>query len=127
MYSVVHCTKERTMAKFELSLFILKWLGKKFENEGWVEFDWDEGNSLKNERKHGVLLDEIEEVFKDKDLFVLGKQFSPPTGEEERFGCIGFANDKILYVVFTLRNEKIRPIHARRVNQKEKNLYEEQK
>ncbi len=47
---------------------------------------------------------------------------------EERYIAIGMTlNEKLLFVVFTMRDSKIRIISARRANRKERRLYEEAK
>jgi len=55
----------------------------------------------------------------------MGKQ-SFPVVDEERLGIIGPTRDaRILMVVFTIRNGKIRPISARPANRKERKNHEQ--
>ena len=109
------------MASFKFVEWLLTWL---IDNESFV-FEWDEGNQEKNKDKHGVEVKEIEEVFYAKHMVLpLGIQISPKT-EEERFGIIGPSKkDKILHIVFTIREDRVRPISARPAHKKEKELYE---
>jgi uncharacterized DUF497 family protein len=85
-------------------------------------FEWDEGNIAKCQ-KHGLSLEEIEAFFRSK-VFV-----SPDvkhSGEEERFLAVGSSRDgKPMFVVFTLRDNLIRPISARYMHKKEAQNYEE--
>lgn len=85
-------------------------------------FDWDKGNSGKN-IKHKVEDKEAEEAFFDKNK----KTFkdSIHSGQEERFWMVGKTKtDRILFIVFTVRKNKIRIISARDLNRKEVDLYE---
>lgn len=107
------------MAKFEL----FQWLDD-FLLCIRASFDWDSGNSGKSLRKHFVTDAEIEEVFQDKKLLILGKQIAPETNEP-RFGVIGMASSgRIIFVSFTIRELKIRPISARLAEKKIRKLYE---
>lgn len=88
-----------------------------------VEFEWDEGNSMKNEKKHGIANQEAEKVFLDADKIVYKDTFH--SVKEERFIILGRTNrHRLLYVVFTYRGKKIRVISARIINKKEVHLYE---
>lgn len=79
-----------------------------------VEFDWDEGNLDKSRRKHGVTPEEAESVFLDEKSLII----------EERFIIVGKSNeDRNLFIVFTLRKEKVRIISARRMHKKEVEKY----
>ena len=91
-------------------------------------FDWDEGN-LRKCRKHGVSMEEIEELFlNDPDTYA-----DPAHSiEEQRLRAIGRTNEgRALFVVFTMRNSGglrlIRPISARYMHDKEVQHYERQK
>jgi len=88
-----------------------------------VEFVWDRANKFKNLEKHNVSTDEIEQVFFDEKK----KTFLDivHSGREIRYRLIGKTkNARLLFVVFTVRSNKIRVISARDLNQKEYKLYE---
>ncbi|MCK4707386.1 MAG: BrnT family toxin [Gammaproteobacteria bacterium] len=89
-------------------------------------FDWDQGNSRKNE-KHGVCMAETEQVFFNVPLLLLeDKQHSL---DENRFHALGRTDEhRLLHITFTLRysGEKIRVISARSMHQKEREIYEKQ-
>ena len=88
------------------------------------EFIWDRGNSDKNLVKHRVGNSECEEVFFDEDKVIIKDALH--SGEEERFILLGKTKkDRLLFVVFTEREHKIRVISARDINKKERKLYEE--
>ncbi len=87
------------------------------------EFIWDSGNIDKNWIKHKVKNTECEEIFFDKNKVKLKDILH--SGYEERFIVLGKTKkNRLLFVVFTTRNNKIRIISARDTNQKEKRLYE---
>ncbi|SRR6266568_5184504 len=88
-----------------------------------LEFEWDNGNSGKN-KKHMVDDKEAEEVFFDEKRFIFKDKLH--SGNEERIRIIGKTKAKrLLFIVFTRRNKKIRIISARNINKKEVFLYEE--
>lgn len=88
-----------------------------------VEFEWDEGNQDKNLIKHKVTDEECEEVFFDSRKRIL--KDSPHSGCEPRYILIGRTKkQRTLFVVFTIRRNKIRVISARDLNKKERKLYE---
>lgn len=86
------------------------------------EFEWDQANFNKNLLKHNVSNEEIEQVFWDdqKKIFVDSKH----SLTEKRHILLGktFEN-RVLFIVFTIRKNKIRVISARDLNKKELNLY----
>ena len=86
-------------------------------------FEWDKGNQNKNWKKHKVTDKECEEAFADLYLKVAKDVFH--SKQEPRFILIGkVGKERILYIVFTMRSEKIRVISARDLNKKERKLYE---
>lgn len=88
-----------------------------------LDFEWDKGNTDKNQTEHGVSNKETEESFFDKK-----KQTFPDvlhSGKEERMRIIGKTEQgRLLFVVYTMRGKSIRIISARNVNKKEVSLYE---
>lgn len=88
-----------------------------------IEFAWDKGNINKNEVKHNVADREAEEVFFDKKRFIFKDKLH--SKKEERLRILGKTKKKrLLFIVFTIRDNKIRIISARSVNKKEVFLYE---
>ena len=88
-----------------------------------VGFNWDDGNIYKNEKKHGLKWQEIEEVFFNEPLLI--KEDFKHSLNEERCFALGITNNgKRVYVVFTKRGEFIRVISARLMKKKERAIYE---
>jgi uncharacterized DUF497 family protein len=90
-----------------------------------IAFEWDEGNSRKNEQ-HGVSMAEAEQVFFNSPLLVLP---DPRHSEAElRFHALGKTNEgRRLHITFTLRDtgQFIRVISARDMHRKERVIYEQ--
>ena len=89
-----------------------------------TSFDWDEGNTRKNE-KHSVSMAETEQVFFNAPLLVL--EDVKHSRHELRFHALGKTdNVRLLHITFTLRgaNKKIRVISARDMHRKERSVYE---
>ena len=87
-------------------------------------FDWDEGNSRKNQ-KHGVSMAESEQVFFNLPLLTL--EDSRHSHQEPRFHALGKTDDgRRLHITFTVRHHwaKIRVISARDMHRKERAVYE---
>jgi uncharacterized DUF497 family protein len=87
-------------------------------------FDWDMGNRDKNWEKHQVSISECEEVFFNLPL-LLQPDETHSTAETRSY-VLGQSNaGRRLFIVFTIRNEKIRVISARDMNKRERTIYEQ--
>jgi uncharacterized protein len=87
-------------------------------------FDWDEGNWSKNQDKHGVTPPECEEIFFNAPL-VVGDDEGHST-EENRYFALGRTDsDRLLFIVYTVRRDRIRVISARDMSRKERAVYNE--
>ena len=87
-------------------------------------FEWDKGNSRKNE-KHGVSMAEAEQVFFNAPLLLL--EDLKHSSHEPRFHALGITDERRpLHIAFTLRHagEKLRVISARDMHRKERAIYE---
>ena len=86
-------------------------------------FDWDKGNTSKNQDKHDVSIGETEEVFFNDPFFVfIDKKHSE---SESRFFLFGETNEgRTLFIVFTIRKNKVRVISSRDMHRKERGEYE---
>lgn len=86
------------------------------------KFEWDKHN-IEHIRKHKVEPGECEQVFFNVPLIVKPDIIHSRT--EERYFALGKTNmDRILVIVFTIRQERIRIITARDANKKEGINYE---
>lgn len=90
---------------------------------GTLEFEWDRDNLDKNYEKHGISAKEAEEIFVNEELFVLPDV--KHSQKEPRYIALGSTRErKNLFVVFTVRNEKIRIVSVRSMHRKEIEKYE---
>ncbi len=89
-----------------------------------LEFEWDTGNREKNLLKHRVTNSECEEVFFDPHKRILKEVFHGGiAGQEKRYILIGRTKEeRPLYIVFTLRDGRVRVISARNLNRREREL-----
>lgn len=81
------------------------------------DFDWDEHNALHIEEEHSVSVQEAEELFIDDDRLYIRRS---DTATERRWMFIGrtFAG-RLLVVIYTWRNDKIRVVTVREPNRGE--------
>lgn len=108
------------MAKFKFVEWLFFWLLE----EAHFEFEWDDGNRTKSTTKHSVSIEETEQVFLLRQAIPLGVQISPHV-PEERLGIVGPTFEgRLLHVVFTIREGKVRPISARTAKKTERGFYE---
>ncbi len=92
--------------------------------ESITEFDWDDGNIVKNEKKHHLKWQLIEEIFFNIPLLLL--EDIKHSKDENRCFALGVTNEKRnLFVAYTKRDNKIRVISARPMNKNERKIYEE--
>ena len=86
-------------------------------------FEWDNGNITKNWDRHDVLTGECEQIFFNKPLVV--KRDKKHSVLENRYYVLGRTNmNRLLFAVFTIRNEKIRIISARDMTASEIERYQ---
>ena len=88
-----------------------------------VDFDWDSNNQAKIRLKHGIIYLEAEQVLFNSPIV---REDIKHSNDEQRFQVIGQSQiGKILYVIFTVRDKKIRIISARTADKQERQTYEE--
>jgi uncharacterized protein len=88
-------------------------------------FQWDEGNAEKNWVQHQVSQGEAEQVFFNRPLVVVAgerAEFTP------RYYALGQTDARrLLFIVFTIREDLIRVISARPMSRRERRVYEHAK
>jgi len=86
-------------------------------------FNWDAGNSTKNWIKHQVSITECEQTFFNEPIIVY--EDKGHSENENRYFLLGKTNkNRLLLIVFTIRNHFIRVISARDMSKKEREIYE---
>jgi uncharacterized DUF497 family protein len=89
-----------------------------------MRFEWDNNKAESNILKHGITFEEAVTVFADP--YLLFTEDSKNSLREEREWAIGESEKgSILVVIFTMRDEKIRIISARKATKRERKRYEE--
>lgn len=87
------------------------------------EFEWDDEKAISNLKKHGVSFEEGATIFNDP----LIASISDPdhSKEEERYVSVGISvQGRLLVVVHTEREERIRLIGCRKATGTERKAYE---
>ena len=75
-----------------------------------------------NERKHGVAFADAAIALEDELAVTV---LDPDSDDEDRFVTLGMdPSGKLLVVVFTIRDERVRLISAREATKREKRMYE---
>jgi uncharacterized DUF497 family protein len=89
-----------------------------------LQFAWDPAKAAANLRKHGVSLEDASTVFRNPLAKVLPD--STHSEQEQRWLIVGHsAGGRLLLVVFTETEERIRIISAREASARERREYEE--
>jgi uncharacterized DUF497 family protein len=85
-------------------------------------FEWDDGNLTKSWDKHEVSEGECEQVYFRQPLIV--RRDKKHSKLENRYYVLGRTDaERLLFMVFTVRNNKIRIISARDMTRAEKKRY----
>jgi uncharacterized protein len=89
-------------------------------------FEWNIAKSEKNLKNHGISFTEAEQAFED---FYAIEEFDEEhsTNKEQRFKMLAVTGEKILVVIYTMRDENYRIISARSAEKSERELYEKQR
>ena len=86
-------------------------------------FEWDEKKASQNVKKHGLFFEEAATVFGDPFSITI---YDPlHSKDEDRYVILGISNkNRLLVVVHTDRNNKIRIISVRKATKRERKQYE---
>lgn len=86
-----------------------------------IEFEWDKHNTTKIRLKHNITTEEAEQPFFNYNLISSDIKHS---NVETRYQLLGISDvNRILFIVFTIRGNKIRIISARVASKKERSKY----
>lgn len=89
-------------------------------------FEWDEGNATKNWKRHRVTQAECEQVFFNRPM--AAGEDSPHSEIEPRYFVLGETDaGRRLFVVLTIRGDRIRVISARDMNRRERKVFKDGK
>ncbi|MEO0834899.1 MAG: BrnT family toxin [Cyanobacteria bacterium J06642_3] len=87
-----------------------------------MRYQWDRDKAASNLNKHGIDFADAVSVFSDEfAITIFDNRF-----DEERFITIGIdLFNRLIVVVYTMRNDEIRLISARKATKHERRQYEE--
>jgi len=88
-----------------------------------MEFEWDENKNAENTKKHGVDFHEAAMAFYDENAVILFDDVN--SAEEVRYQLIAVSPNRLLFVSYTERFERIRIISARKANARHTRIYNE--
>lgn len=88
------------------------------DNEG---FAWDDNKAALNWRLHGVTFEMARDAFKDP--FAIEWMDAAQDPNEERYAMIAMVENRLLFVAYTIREERIRIISARKAEPYERRKY----
>ncbi len=95
---------------------------KLFDN--CESFEWDKGNSGKNLICHQVMQGECEQVFFNEPIILFNNEKHSQI--ENRWFLLARTDaERLLFIVFTIRENAIRVISAKDMNKKEREKYNE--
>ncbi|MEP7148977.1 MAG: BrnT family toxin [Acidobacteriota bacterium] len=87
-------------------------------------FEWDETKAKNNLTKHRVSFAEAESVFYDPESITIDDP--DHSGGEQRYVDVGTSSqNRILVVVYTEREDRIRIITVRKATRTERKIYEQ--
>lgn len=96
---------------------IAEWLGRR------PELEWDTGNSMKSQTKHGFHTADVESILGAPLLFA--GRIVEPKHDEARYLLLGVTSGgRHAALVFTRRGDKLRPISCRAMRKREKEAYD---
>lgn len=114
---VVKVTRVTIVLRNSLVYGIYRYMTRQFNLSKFTGFEWDEGNSTKNEVSHNVSKEECEESFRNSPRLI--QRDVSHSKKEKRYYMFGTTNfGRLLSLVFTLRGNKIRVISARDMNKR---------
>jgi len=86
-------------------------------------FEWDDGNRTKNWEQHDVSEAECEQAFFNRPL--IARRDTRHSETEARFYVLGRTDaGRLLFVAFTIRQDRVRIISARDMTPAERQRYE---
>jgi uncharacterized DUF497 family protein len=86
-------------------------------------FEWSDRKSATNEAKHGVSFETARLVF-DGPFAIEGRDLRE-SYDEERYVIIGMVDNRLLFIAYTMRGNRIRIISARGAEPYERRKYHE--
>jgi uncharacterized DUF497 family protein len=89
-----------------------------------IAFEWDENKRRRNLERHGVDFADILPLFGQEAIIF---EDDRKDYGERRYILLGELHGQFFQVAFTVRETRVRLISARRGNQRERRIYEQEK
>lgn len=87
-----------------------------------MKYEWDENKRVANLAKHGVDFIDAEDFDWSSAIETIDDRFNYI---EDRWVALGFIDNRLHVLIYTMRGENIRLISLRKANKREKDYYEE--
>jgi uncharacterized DUF497 family protein len=87
-------------------------------------FEWDDDKAARNWRDHGVSFEMAREAF--RVAFAVEWVDAEQDPGEERYAMIGMVENRLLFVAYVMRGERIRIISARKAEPFERRKYHDE-
>lgn len=88
------------------------------------DFEWDDTKAAANVAKHGVTFEMARDAFDDP--FAVGWSDEGHDYGEARYCLLGMVEGRVLFVAYTLRDDRTRIISARGARPNERRRYHEE-
>ena len=88
------------------------------------DFEWDDDKAAQNWRDHAVSFEMARDAFQDP--FAVEWEDAGQDAREPRYGMIAMLENRLLFVGYTIRGERIRIITARKAEPHERRRYHEE-
>jgi uncharacterized protein len=85
------------------------------------EFEGDDAKAISNGRTHGISFEAARAAFADR--FGIASVDRRHPSPEERFALLGMVENRLLFVSYTVRGDRIRLISARNAEPHERRRY----
>lgn len=96
---------------------VAEWLGTR------PQMEWDAGNSTKSQTKHGFSIADVESILDAAVLFA--GRILEPAHDEPRYLLLGVTSGgRHAALIFTRRDDMLRPISCRAMRKQEKETYD---
>lgn len=87
-----------------------------------ISFQWDKFNITKIRLRHGITTEEAEQPFFNDHWLQFDESHS---STEKRYQLLGKNHsERLLFIIFTIRGNKVRVISARQASRKERAAYD---
>jgi uncharacterized protein len=88
------------------------------------DFEWDDAKAESNRRRHKITFEQARELFADP--FIVDWIDEGHDEHEQRYNALGMVENRLLFVAYTIRENAIRIISARRAEPFELRRYHEE-